>query len=58
MENIQKLLREMQVDFFVLLKIQGQTQQAAASLETIQVLMIFSLWCITHAQCVRYNLQM
>ena len=57
MENIQKLLCEMQVDFFVLLKIQGQTQQAAASLETIQVLMIFSLWCITHAQCVRYNLQ-
>ena len=58
MENIQKLLCEMQVDFFVLLKIQGQTQQAAASLETIQVLMIFSLWCITHAQCVQYNLQM
>ena len=53
MENIQKLLCEMQVDFFALLKRQGQTQQAAASL----VLMIFSQWCITHAHCVRYNLQ-
>ena len=41
MENIQKLLCEMQVDFcFVLLKIQRQTRQAAASLETIQVLKV------------------
>ena len=49
MDNIDKLLCEIQVDFFVFLKIQGQTQQAAASLETIQVLMIFSQWCITCA---------
>ena len=35
MENIQKLLCEMQVDFICACKIQGQTHQAAASLETI-----------------------
>ena len=57
MENIQKLLCAMQVVFFVLLKIQGQTHQAAASLETIQVLALFSQRCITHAHCARYNLQ-
>ena len=39
----------MQADFFVPLKIQGQTQQAAASLETIQVLVIFNQWYITCA---------
>ena len=58
MENIQNLFCEMQVDFFVLLKIQGQTYQAGTSLETVKVLMLFlSQWCITHAHCVRYNLQ-
>ena len=31
--------------------------QAAASLETIQVLALFSQRCITHAHCARYNLQ-
>ena len=51
--DVQKLLCEMQVDF--LLKIQGQTHQAAASLETIQVLALFSQMSITHA---RYNLQL
>ena len=42
MENIQKLLCEM---------------QAAASLETIQALVLFTQGCITHANYVRYNLQ-
>ena len=45
MENIQKLLCEMQIDLFVPLKIQGQMHQAAASLETIQVLMLLSQRC-------------
>ena len=35
MENIQKLLCEMQVDFICACKIQRQKHQAAASLETI-----------------------
>ena len=30
--------------------------QAAASLETIQVLALFSNKCITHVHCARYNL--
>ena len=30
--------------------------QVAASLETIQVLALFSQRCITHAHCMRYNL--
>ena len=42
---------------FVILKIQGQTHQAAASLETIQVLALFSQRCITHAHYARYNLR-
>ena len=42
---------------FVVLKIQEQTHQAAASLETIQVLALFSQRCISHAHCARYNLQ-
>ena len=56
-ENIEKLLCEMQVDFICASKIQGQTHQAAASLETIQVLELFSQREITHAHCARYNLQ-
>ena len=31
--------------------------QAAASLETIQVLVLFSKKCITHVHCAQYNLQ-
>ena len=31
--------------------------QAAAPLETIQVLMFFSQRCITHSHCVQYNLR-
>ena len=31
--------------------------QAAASLETIQVHVLFSKKCITHVDCARYNLQ-
>ena len=31
------------------MQIEGQAHQAAASLETIQVLMLFSQRCITHA---------
>ena len=31
--------------------------QAAASLETIQVLALFSQRCITHAHCAQYNRQ-
>ena len=42
---------------FVLLKIQGQTHQASASLETQEVLALFSQRCITHEHCARYNLQ-
>ena len=42
---------------FVLLKIQGQMDQAAASLETIQVLALLSKKCIRHVHCARYNLQ-
>ena len=34
-----------------------RTLQAAASLETIQVLALFSQRYITHAHCARYNLQ-
>ena len=45
MENIQKLLGEMQIDFICACKMQGQTHQAAASLETIQVLVLFSQMC-------------
>ena len=56
MENIQKLLCEMQDDFICASKIHGQTHQAAASLETIQLLALFSQRCITHAHCARYNL--
>ena len=37
--------------------VQGQTHQAAAPLETIQVLMFFSQRCITHSHCVLYNLR-
>ena len=51
MENIQKLLGEMQVDFISACKIQGQTHQAAAALETIQMLALFSQRCIPHAPC-------
>ena len=39
-------------------KIQGQTKQVAASLETIQVLALFGQRCITHTYCAWYNLQM
>ena len=46
-------LCKLQVDFICALKIQGQTHQVAASLETIQVLALFSQRCITHAHCVR-----
>ena len=52
MENIQKLLCEMKVDFinyFVLLKIKRQAHQTAASLETIQVVALFSQRYIMHA---------
>ena len=56
MENIQKLLCEMRADLFVLLKIQRQMHQAAASLETIQVRALFSQRCIMHAHCTRYNI--
>ena len=42
---------------FVLLKIPGQTQRAAASLEIIYVLAHFSQRCITHAHCAGYNLK-
>ena len=45
MENIQKLLCEMQVDFIRACKIQGQTHQVAASLETIQLLALYSQRC-------------
>ena len=31
--------------------------QAAASLKTIQVLLLFSKKCITHVHCAQYNLQ-
>ena len=63
MENIQKILKcemwnvKCKWILFVLLKIQGQMHQAAASLETIQVLALLSQRCITHAHCARYNLQ-
>ena len=49
MKNIQKLLCEMQVDFTCACKIQGQTHQAAAVLETISVLALFSQRYIMHA---------
>ena len=58
MENIQKLLCEMQVDFISACKIQGQTHHAAASLETIQVLTLFSQRCAVrtaHSIICRYN---
>ena len=42
---------------FVLLKIQGHMHQVATSLKTIQVLLLFSLRCITHVHCTWYNLQ-
>ena len=48
MENIQKLLCEMQVNF-VLVKIQGKTHEAVISLETIQVLRS------AHGIICRYN---
>ena len=58
MENIQKLSCEMQADFICASKIQGQTHQAATSLETIQGLTLFSLRCVTHVHCAWYNLQL
>ena len=45
MENIQKLLCEMQVKFICACKIQGQMHQVATSFETIQVLAFFSQRC-------------
>ena len=55
MENIRKLLCEMQVDFICTCKIQGQTHQVAASLETIKYSR--SLAKVRSAHCARYNLQ-
>ena len=58
MENIQKLLCEMQVVFICACKIQGQTHQAAASVETIQVLALFSQRCAmrtAHFTIYTYN---
>ena len=43
MENIQKLLGEMLVDFICASKNKGQTHQAATPLETFQVLTLFSI---------------
>ena len=45
MENIHKLLCEMQVDFICACKIQGETHEVAAPLETIRVLALFSQRC-------------
>ena len=56
MENIQKLSREMQIDFICAFKNTGQMHQADVSLETIQMLELFNQRCITHAHCERYNL--
>ena len=52
----QDQLCKLQVDFICPLKIQGQTHQVATSLETIQVLPLFSQRCFTHAHCAWYNL--
>ena len=58
MENIQKLLLQCKQILIGLVKIQGQTYQAAASLETIQVLALFSQRCAmrtAHGIICRYN---
>ena len=56
-ENIQKLLREMCVDFICAsLKIPGQTHQAAASLETTQVRRSITKGALC-MHCAQYNPQ-
>ena len=52
LENIQKLLFEMQVDFFVLLNTRTNAPSGRISVETIQVLSLFSQRCITHARII------